>query len=133
MPVFLEVNGRFWNSLALAIHAGVDFPALVAHLAEHGSVSRASAYRAGVRCRWLLGDLRHLIEVWRGAPGGYPAKYPSRAGTLLRFATPHPGTRHDNFELTDPLPELGDWIHFFTRKLPAARRRGSDAPQAQHA
>ncbi|HEY0386072.1 MAG TPA: hypothetical protein VGC64_08665, partial [Pyrinomonadaceae bacterium] len=26
-PVFLEVNGRFWNSLALAVYAGADFPA----------------------------------------------------------------------------------------------------------
>ena len=25
-PLFLEVNGRLWGSLALALHAGVDFP-----------------------------------------------------------------------------------------------------------
>src|SRR5208282_1619099 len=33
-PVFMEVNGRFWNSLPLACYAGVDFPALLAQMAE---------------------------------------------------------------------------------------------------
>src|SRR5262249_920702 len=40
-PVFMEVNGRFWNSLALPIAAGIDFPALVAALAVDGDVAVA--------------------------------------------------------------------------------------------
>lgn len=129
-PVFLELNGRFWNSLALAIHAGVDFPVLLARLAEHGDIGSESGYRVGVRCRWLLGDIRHLIEVWRGAPPGYPGEFPSRLGTLLRVLSPVPGTAHDNFTLDDPWPEVGDWLHFVARKLPRARR--ARAPEAQH-
>ena len=34
-PVFMEVNGRFWNSLPLACYAGADFPALLAQMAEN--------------------------------------------------------------------------------------------------
>ncbi len=133
-PVFLEVNGRFWNSLALAIHAGVDFPAMVADLAERGSLEGpAPAFQPGVRCRWLLGDVRHLLEVWRGAPDGYPGRFPSRVRTLLEVLRPHRNTWHDNFELRDPWPEVGDWLHFMTRKLPAARRRPLDLPETQHA
>jgi hypothetical protein len=30
-----------------------------------------------------------------------------------------PGARHDNFMLRDPLPELGDWLDFALRRLPA--------------
>lgn len=119
-PVFLEVNGRFWNSLALAIHAGVDFPLGVARLAEHGDVEPLSAGRPGVRCRWLLGDARHLAAVWRGAPAGYPVRFPSRMGTTLAVLLPSPGTSHDNFSMDDPMPELGDWLHFLTRKIPGA-------------
>src|SRR5205814_3735443 len=74
-PVFLEVNGRFWNSLPLAIYAGVDFPSLLAEMAEHGDIKSLSGYPAGVRCRWFLGDFRHLLEVWRGAPAGYPGRF----------------------------------------------------------
>lgn len=130
-PVFIEVNGRFWNSLALARHAGMDFPVLLAELAERGSITVPASYRTGVVCRWFLGDLRHLIEVWRGAPAGYPVPFPSRLGTLARMAVPRRGTYHDNFELTDPWPEAGDWLHFLTRKLPAASRAA--APRTRHA
>jgi predicted ATP-grasp superfamily ATP-dependent carboligase len=120
LPVLMEVNGRFWNSLALAIYAGVDFPVLLAQLAELEDLPAESNYREGVRCRWLLGDFRHVIDVWRGRPRGYPAKYPARLRTLCDFLVPVPGTFHDNFQWDDPLPELGDWLHFFFRKLPAA-------------
>jgi predicted ATP-grasp superfamily ATP-dependent carboligase len=141
-PVFLEVNGRFWNSLPLAVYAGVDFPALLAELAEHGdtramkagnadkadnSNKAERAYRAGVRCRWMLGDFRHLLEVWRGAPAGYAGEFPGRGRTLLNFLKPVAGTYHDNFMLRDPLPELGDWLDFALRKLPAnLKKRTND-------
>lgn len=119
-PVFLEINGRFWNSLALAVHAGVDFPLGVARIAEHGDTEPLAPGVAGVRARWLLGDLRHLAAVLRGAPRGYPVPFPPRLGTMLAVLTPRAGTRHDNFALSDPLPGVGDFVHFFGRKLPAA-------------
>ena len=128
-PVFLEVNGRFWNSLALAIHAGVDFPALVAEIAQGKDVELddqyRQQYRQNVRCRWFLGDFRHLLEVMRGAPAGYPGKLPSRWRTLAHFLTPVRWTYHDNFSSRDPLPEFADWIDFVFRKLPAGLRRNA--------
>jgi predicted ATP-grasp superfamily ATP-dependent carboligase len=132
-PVFLEVNGRFWNSLALARYAGVHFPVLLAELAAEASVRSAPvSYRQGVRCRWWLGDVRHLVEVMRGAPPSYPGRFPSRLTTLLQFTVPRRGTYHDNFEWSDPLPELGDWIHFLVRRLPAYARP-APARETQHA
>jgi predicted ATP-grasp superfamily ATP-dependent carboligase len=120
-PVFMEVNGRFWNSLALACHAGVDFPALLAHMEKFGDVEAGQGLRSGVSCRWLLGDFRHVIEVWRGAPRGYPKRYPGRIHTLLTVLTPIPGAFHDNFQWQDPLPELGDWLAFLQK---AGKRLG---------
>ena len=127
IPVFLEVNGRFWNSLPLSIYAGVDFPSLMALMAERGDIERQTGYRVGVRCRWVLGDFRHLIEVWRGAPDGYPERFPGRLRTLMAFLTPVRGTFHDNFQLSDPLPEIGDWLDFFLRKLPAGLKKTPDS------
>ncbi|MGE0131186.1 MAG: hypothetical protein AB7U82_24160 [Blastocatellales bacterium] len=129
--VFLEVNGRFWNSLPLAVYAGADFPAMLAEMAEHGDVKAARPYREGVRCRWLLGDFRHLIEVLRGAPPGFPGAYPNRWRALVDFLTLTPGVRHDNFMLRDPLPELGDWLDFALRRLPAGLRRSSDEKEGE--
>ena len=118
-PVFLEVNGRFWNSLALAVHAGADFPSWIAEMADRGDVRPSPGYDVGVRCRWMLGDVRHLIEVFRGAPRGFPGRFPRRLDTLRSFLTPMAGTRHDNFSWRDPLPEVGDWVDFIGRRVPA--------------
>lgn len=114
-PVFMEVNGRFWHSLPLACYAGVDFPALLARMAEKDDIELHTGYRVGVRCRWLLGDANHVVEVWKGPPIGYPDPYPPRLRTLLDVLTPVSGTYHDLFQWNDPLPELGDWVNMLAR------------------
>ena len=43
-PVFMEVNGRFWNSLPLACYAGMDFPALLARMVEHGDIEAVNHF-----------------------------------------------------------------------------------------
>ncbi len=126
-PVFLEVNGRFWNSLALAVYAGADFPAMLACMADQGDVAPQMNYQSGVRCRWMLGDFRHLLEVMRGSPRGYTGRFPSRLQTLANFTIPVRGTCHDNFTLGDPLPELGDWIDFLFRRLPSGLAKKANA------
>lgn len=60
----MEINPRFWGSLQLAIDAGVDFPTLLVALHDGEPVARVEA-RVGVRTRWLLGDLDHLLICLR--------------------------------------------------------------------
>jgi predicted ATP-grasp superfamily ATP-dependent carboligase len=131
-PVFLEVNGRLWNSLALATSAGTDFPRLLAELAVHGDVEPPPPHRPGVRCRWMLGDLRHVLEVLQGPPRAFPGRFPGRLRTLGAVLRPTLGTHHDNFRLDDPLPELGDWLHFALRRLPALRRARAHTGKELH-
>jgi predicted ATP-grasp superfamily ATP-dependent carboligase len=109
-PVLMEVNGRFWGSLALAVEAGVDFPVLAARMAQNETFERPPPYRTGLRCRWIMGDLLHLLRVWRGKPKEYPGAFPKRWRALADFMTAVRGTYHDNFRIDDPLPELGDWL-----------------------
>jgi predicted ATP-grasp superfamily ATP-dependent carboligase len=59
-PYLMEVNGRFWGSLQLAIDAGVDFPRLLAASALGERVEPQTAYRIGVRSRWWWGQVDHL-------------------------------------------------------------------------
>ena len=62
IPMLMEVNGRFWGSLQLAIDAGLNFPSLLHKLANGGQVTMLeNSYRIGTKSRWLLGDLDHLI------------------------------------------------------------------------
>ena len=58
-PKLMEINGRFWGSLQLAIDAGVDFPSiLLTTLNDDASPQPLSSYRVGVKSRWLWGDRR---------------------------------------------------------------------------
>jgi len=65
-PKLMEVNGRFWNSLPLAIKAGVDFPYLLYKLIKEGDVETVSSYKVGVKSRWLSGDTYRLIKILKG-------------------------------------------------------------------
>jgi len=116
-PFFLEVNPRTWHSMPLAVYAGVDFPRMLADIAEHGDVPRHPGYPAGVVCRWWLGDLRRLLYIWKGVPSGYPGTTPGRLSALVDFVKPVRHTFHDNFTASDPLPELGDWLSAGIRGL----------------
>jgi predicted ATP-grasp superfamily ATP-dependent carboligase len=116
IPYLMEINGRFWGSLQLALDAGVDFPALlVAHaLGDHPAPVRA--YRTGVRSRWWLGDLDHLLARLRRSPGALalPPGAPGRLRALLEFLVLwRPGDLGEVFRWSDPRPgirELGEWL-----------------------
>ena len=58
--VLMEVNGRFWGSLQLAIDAGVDFPSLLLASAFGRRFSPVTRYTKGIRGRWFWGDVDHL-------------------------------------------------------------------------
>ena len=49
IPKLMEINGRFWGSLQLAIDAGVDFPALLVRGVEPTRVEPQAPYRSGSR------------------------------------------------------------------------------------
>ena len=86
-PYLMEINGRFWGSLQLAISAGVDFPALLVALARGEFVNAVDAYRIGVRNRWWWGDVDHLITRLRHSNTALslPSGSPSRTQMLFEF------------------------------------------------
>jgi len=95
-PKLIDLNGRFYGSLALAIAAGIDVPGLCASIALDGVHEAAPKARVGVRYQWLEGDLRRarvertgglLRDVWG----------------CLRFA---PGATHSLWSPRDPWPAI---------------------------
>ena len=99
----MEVNGRFWGSLQLAIDSGVDFPELLLTAAE-GDVSTRPSPAHGRRLRWWLGDLASTARVLKGRPRGFPGPFPGRWDALKAFAIPRRGTRNEVLRWSDPLP-----------------------------
>ena len=56
-PYLMEVNGRFWGSLQLAIDSGVDFPRILVACALGEHNQQMPSYRVGVRSRWWWGQI----------------------------------------------------------------------------
>jgi len=54
---FIEINPRFWGSLALPYMAGVDFPYLVYKILKDGDVEPVFNYKKGVKVKWILGSV----------------------------------------------------------------------------
>jgi predicted ATP-grasp superfamily ATP-dependent carboligase len=135
----IEVNGRFWGSLQLAIASGVDFPFMTYQLAigERPSVPRS--YAVGVKCRWLLGDLDHLLMRLTRSAGdlNLANSAPSRIRAMLDFLKfVEPGVHYEILSCSDPAPalqELSDYgrtlLRGFTRRLQSRPDRLARVPR----
>lgn len=96
-PTLMEINGRFWGSVQLAIDAGVNFPVLLASAAMGAPAEPVRSWDVGRRLRWVLGDVDHLLIAskatlaregpwslprawlaWRGAVGSARAEVGGR-------------------------------------------------------
>ena len=59
--VFIEINGRFWGSLPLAVAAGADFPRYLYEMLVNGRTEFSPWYRSGIYCRNIRSDVRWLL------------------------------------------------------------------------
>jgi len=147
-PYLMEINGRFWGSLQLAIDCGIDFPRA---LLESFSVTAIEEPAAApptdrrlphspdasrspdpshppcrLRSRWLWGDVDHLIWILRADARVLrdDPQLPGRLRAVARFVLPwRPGTRYEVLRLTD----LGPFLRESRQWLAHAAGR-SEAP-----
>lgn len=115
-PYLMEINGRFWGSLQLAIDSGVDFPTLLLSAAAGESPPAVLEYRVGVRSRWWWGDVDHLLARLRSnGNGSEPEHERSRWRALRDFLVIwRPGDRNEVLRFDDPWPivrESIEWMH----------------------
>ncbi|MDP9201089.1 MAG: ATP-grasp domain-containing protein [Gemmatimonadota bacterium] len=121
LPYLMEINGRFWGSLQLAIDAGVDFPNLLVELALGGNPAPVTTYNAGVRSRWEWGDMDHLLAAMLHAsasdiiPGATLKQ--QRLAAIAEFVR---GFNRENraevFRRDDPRPFLRETVDWFLRR-----------------
>lgn len=112
--VLMEVNGRFWGSLALPVHAGIDFPYWAWQLAHGQAPSVRADYAPGLRMRWGSGDLQRIEERWRaaGGDGGEDGDggVPVGLGRAVReyLADWRPAVRPALWSWSDPVPAAAE-------------------------
>jgi biotin carboxylase len=113
-PVLMEVNGRIWGSLPLAVKSGADFPLGLAALYLGPRLNRAANGTAatpavGVRSRNLGLEIVWIAMVLRRRRR-YPYLHAParRAGLAAAVRLPLPRDGFDVLSLDDPLPGLAD-------------------------
>lgn len=100
----MEINGRFWGSLPLAVMAGVDFPWLYFCQVTGTALPAASPYREGMVSRHLVGDAGHLARVLFSRNPMRTLAFPKRSVALRDFFFPGHAVRCDIARLDDPVP-----------------------------
>ena len=126
-PVLMEVNGRWWGSLQLAIDAGIDFPFLLYQLTmDRLRQSLPTDYRVGTRSRWFLGDVDHLLlRLTRSdAQLNMPVNRPSRWRCVIDFLSPGGRDQHWEVERWEDLnPARYEWGRYIRAVLPFSDRQ----------
>jgi protein-tyrosine-phosphatase len=104
--VLIEMNGRFWGSLPLAIAAGIDFPRYLYELLCFGRTDFPQKYRLNVFCRnwvsdagWFRANLGAVSRQER------TARATPLSSLMLELRNVVLGReRSDTFVLDDPAP-----------------------------
>ncbi len=66
--ILVEINGRFWGSLPLAIASGVDFPYALYQLLVENKKDFTQGYRQNIFCRNTSKDFQWLLDQVRAKP-----------------------------------------------------------------
>ncbi len=116
-PCLMEVNGRFWNSLELAVAAGADFPAWWVRILCAEPLPSSREFAPGVTVRWVWGDTKRLLGTLLRRPDGASRDGASRDGAPTTreafrdlLGRQPAGTRAEMWQTDDPWPAVGEWI-----------------------
>ena len=118
VPKLMEINGRFWGSLQLAIDAGVDFPDILMQIAEGKTVEPNFAYKEGVKTRWFWGDVDTLLMILFKSRKSLnlPEGHPGRIRAVLEFLRIFGKDLHFEIESLDDIrPALFETSRWFRR------------------
>lgn len=113
-PQLMEINPRFWGSLALSVFADADFPYLLYQLSTGREIRQELSYRPDVQARCLFTDFIQVLQ---------------RDDILTaarEFLTP--ATKPCCFDILcmeDPLPALGQMLYWSSLVLDDVPRPGA--------
>ncbi|GAB3290016.1 hypothetical protein GCM10027297_36160 [Parahaliea aestuarii] len=114
--ILVEINGRFWGSLPLALAAGADFPRLLWHMQRDLPLPDLPAYRRGIRCHKLSAELHWCEAVFRRQADTRLVAIPSRWRAIREtLSMLLPGHHFDAQSWSDPLPGLVDLTRIAVR------------------
>ncbi len=125
--VLMEINGRFWGSLPLAYHAGVQFGWGTYCAFGLGHSLEAKRYRVGLRCRYMIPETRRLLTVVLRRRTLYDPRHRGPLHEVLSFLADflHVPVSYQVFSWRDPYPFLADMVLAPASRLARLWRRHS--------
>ena len=121
----MEVNGRFWGSLALAVASGADFPRFLSESLLSGRQNFPQEYEVGRRAR----NLNREVSWWKAIlrPSSDLTglvTYPSLGRvTWDAVRTLNPAERWDTLSLDDPRPFFSEVAGVLAENVAMIRER----------
>jgi len=133
----MEINGRVWGSLPLAVLSGMDFPARLAALYLEGpppaDAKPALNYNIGVRASNLALDILWIGSVLYGKERYSFLERPKRsAGFSALLDLLRPSNKLDVQSLEDPKPGLVELAHIAQSLIKKLYKRNQRHAQTVH-
>jgi predicted ATP-grasp superfamily ATP-dependent carboligase len=111
----MEINGRFWGSILLALASGLDLPYLYWKMLNGIPIlDKEKQYEVGVIGRNSIGDTKCLLLCLKGKQKGWPGELASRGTAIKSYCRSFVDARTKELILAgdDPMP-------FFARLMQA--------------
>ena len=117
----MEINGRFWGTLQLAIACGIDFPKhYLAYMLGQRIAPLERVYRVGHTMKWFFGTLDHLLIRLKdsAAAQGLPNRVPGKLAAVYDFL--RIWQRNTSFDVCDS-KDMAPFFHEATTYVRALR------------
>jgi len=113
----MEINGRFWGSLPLAVRAGVDFPLTYYKLATGDAVEKMTevSLLPYMRTRHFLGDVKWVCSVLFSRDRMRKELFPTRLRAFYDFKKELFLSKGDIFAWDDIKPSFMEYIDILTK------------------
>jgi predicted ATP-grasp superfamily ATP-dependent carboligase len=109
----MEINPKFWGTLALSVAAGIDFPYLAYQLAlNRKPIETVASFKENCVYRWVIpNEFFHVMES------------ENKFSAFLRYLADFFKPAHYNIDLLDPLPFVALVLKLLKRPLASLLNR----------
>lgn len=120
--VLMEINGRFWGSLPLAVNSGVDFPLYLFNMMVYNKIPENINYKKNIYCRNITRDLdwfRENLSADKQNPMSITVPLKNAFKDCINLFTLK--EYFDTFSIDDPKPGMYDLFNYILNKIRSIR------------
>ena len=122
--ILIEINGRFWGSLPLAIASGADFPYYLFQMLIENEKTFPQKYKENIFCRNTTEDLYWIYDEFRSNKSNFKNQMLFIGKTFSEFFNIFLlRERNDTLVLDDPKPWIMEMVALVLKPLSIFKRK----------